>query len=160
MREAENEQAPGVGDRNREALQPRAEVAAGVGEHGVSGERRARGVQAQAGREDERRADSGVVPLEEEPGEAGSREQRTESIAGPTQPERKPDADERPPCGEKRQTCHRRRGREPAAGVVPCNVERQDSGGSAESQDRDGRRLSTHTGIVPPCRSVSNQGAP
>ncbi len=142
--DAEHPHAPEVRSADRDTLGGRGQAPTGIGEHGVPDERRAGRVQAQTDRERERRSDAGVVPLRQEPGETGRREQRAEAARRPAQPEREPAPHERPPGREQSDACERRAAGEPVARIVARYTDREDARGNPERREPDGDCASTH----------------
>ena len=133
--DAEDEHAADVPKRNHRSLRLRPESSARIREDGVGDERRTRGVEAKPDREGEGRADPGVVPLRQEPGEAGGREQRAEVTLRPTQPEDEPTGDQRPAGREQRSASDDRRAGEPVAGILARNVEGERADGDPQAGD-------------------------
>ena len=76
--DAQDENAPGVGDRKAEPVEPRAKSAVRVGEHGVGDKRWGGNVKDEPGREDVCGVRSRVVPLDQEPGDRRPDEDRSE----------------------------------------------------------------------------------
>ena len=157
--DAEYEHPADVRDDHARALRGGAELPARIGEQRVRRERRARRIQAKAQRERERRADTGVVPLGQEPGEPGRDEQQPGPPCPPP-PAGESAGESRPSGTEQRDGADRRVPREPEAGIVACHPQRVDADCDPDGGGRKHSERAAHAPIVAASRLASNQGVP
>ena len=120
-------------------------------------ERRARGGEAEPGGEGERRADAGVVPLREEPGEPRPRA-AGRTASGPPSPERRAAGDQRPSRREQRHRASVDAAGEPVARIVARDVEREQADGDAGAEIASATALRRMRPIVP-CPGAPPLGA-
>ena len=158
--EAEHDDGSHVSECHGAALDAGAKPAAGIDEHGVGDERRARACQARPTVKASGEPAPGLFQLRHEPGEARSRKQRAETAFGSPPPAGEAAADRAQPALSEGDRSDGRASREPVARSFPRDVEREDAESDSQRGDTEDRSPRPHAQIVPPQPRNANQGVP